>query len=247
MVIGGFRNHFLTKYLALLLVSLLLVTPGFSESPDDSDSGSNETPVPSPQQDPGLAGIVFIPGDAVGISTMPDTTSFLSGVFPIDDRGFVELPIYGKAKITHMSVPEFENFIRENFKDYLRFPDIKVKPMIRISVLGGVPRPGMYYFDSNRSLWELMYEVGGTIDEDGLKKMRWERSRETVEGNLVPHLQTGISLRELGFRSGDQIWVRTPGKPGFAEKARSYLTFVTAAASVMTVFITYQILVIDRQ
>ena len=218
-MIGDFRNHFITKYLAFLLMCLLLVTTGYSKSPENNDSGSGETPPPAPQQDPGLPGRAFVPGDAVGISTMPDTSSFLHGVFPIDDRGFVELPVYGKAQITNMTVQEFENFIRENFKDYLRFPDIKAKPMIRVSVLGGIPLPGMYYFDSNRSLWELMYEVGGTIDENGLKQMRWERSGKTVEGDLIPHLQTGISLRELGFRSGDQIWVRTPSKPGFAEKA----------------------------
>jgi hypothetical protein len=246
MVIGNFRNHYITKYLALLMISLLLVTTGYSKTPNNEDSGSDESPAPIPQQDMRFQGRVFMPGDAVAISTMPDTTSFLNTIFPIDDKGFIELPIYGKAKISHMAVEEFENFIREKFKDYLRFPDIKAKPMIRVSVLGGIPLPGFYYFDPNRSLWELLYEVGGAMDEDGLKTMRWERSGKTVDNNLIPYLQTGISLRDLGFRTGDQIWVRSPGKPGFAEKARPYFTFVTAAASIVTVFLTYQILIVDR-
>lgn len=249
-MISDFKNHCFTKYLAFLLAGLLLATPCFSETPEIDDSDTNDTSAPNPPQQPqsqGLPGRTFIAGDAVAISTLPDSLSFLNNIFPIDDRGFVELPIYGKAKITHMTVEEFEKFIRENFKDYLRFPDIKAKPMIRLSVLGGVARPGLYYFDSNHSLWEIIYEVGGTLNEDGLKQMRWERSGKTVEGDLVPHIQTGISLRDLGFRTGDQIWVRSPQRPGFAERARGYLSFIAAAASIVTVYITYYALVAERQ
>ena len=248
-MIGNFRNYCFTKYLAFLLAGLLLATPCLSETPGTDDSGTNEASAPTPPQpqNQGLPGRTFVAGDAVSISTMPDSLSFLNNIFPIDDRGFVELPIYGKAKITHMTVEEFEKFIRENFKDYLRFPDIKAKPMIRLSVLGGVARPGLFYFDANHSLWEVIYEVGGTLDEDGLKDMRWERNGKTVEGNLVPSIQTGISLRDLGFRTGDQIWVKSPNRPGFAEKARGYLSFIAAAASIVTVYITYYALVAERQ
>jgi protein involved in polysaccharide export with SLBB domain len=242
-VIGDFRNYFITKQLALVLIGLLLITPCYSGEP----GSGNETTVSSTLQDRTLPGRAFVPGDAVSISTLPDTTSFLNGIFSIDDRGFVELPVYGKAKISHMTEEEFANFVRENFKDYLRFPDIQVKPMIRLSVLGGVPRPGLYYFDANRSLWEVLYDVGGTTDEDGLKQMRWKRSGKSVEDNLIPHLQNGISLRDLGFRTGDQIWVRTPGKPGTLEKARGYLSIVAAAAGLVTVYLTYQVLILERQ
>lgn len=246
-MIGNFRIYSFTKYVAFLLAGLMLSTPCLAETPETDNSGTNEALTPPQPQNQSLPGRTFIAGDAVAISTMPDSLSFLNNIFPIDDRGFVELPIYGKAKITHMTVEEFENFIRENFKDYLRFPDIKAKPMIRLSVLGGVARPGLFYFDANHSLWEVMYEVGGPLNEDGLKQMRWERSGKTVEGNLVPHIQTGISLRDLGFRTGDQIWVRSPQRPGFAEKARGYLSFVAAAASIVTVYITYYALVAERQ
>lgn len=226
------------KPLVLLLIGLLLTTTGHAGESGNDDSNDNDRPASPPPQEQVPSGRVFIPGDAVSISTMPDTTSFLNGIFPIDDRGFVELPIYGKAKISHMSENEFINFIRENFRDYLRFPNLQVKPMIRLSVLGGVPRPGFYYFDANRSLWEAIYEVGGTLDENGLKQMRWERNGGAIEKNLIPYLQTGISLREIGFRTGDQIWVRTPSKPGFWQNARTVLTAITAVASLVAVYIT---------
>lgn len=237
-MISQFRHHFFMKPLALLLSGLLLMTTGYAGETGKDDTNDNDRPASTPPQEQTSAGSIFVPGDAVFISTMPDTTSFLNGIFPIDDRGFVELPIYGKAKISHMSEAEFLNFIRENFRDYLRFPNLQVKPMIRLSVLGGVPRPGFYYFDANRSLWEVIYEVGGTLDENGLRDMRWERNGGSIENELIPYLQTGISLREIGFRSGDQIWVRTPTKPGFWEKSRTVLTAITAVASLVAVYIT---------
>ena len=92
--------------------------------------------------------VVFVPGDAVFISAFPDTSSFLNGMFPIDDRGYVELPLYGKAKISHMSREQFINFLRQNFQEWLRYPNLYVKPLIRVSVLGAGARPGILLFRS---------------------------------------------------------------------------------------------------
>ncbi len=189
----------------------------------------------------------FVPGDAIMVSTFPDTASFLNQSFPISDRGFIELPIYGKVRITDMSKAELENFIEEKFRDYLRFPYVQIKPLIRVSILGGVPNPGLYYFDPDRSLWQLVYMAGGTVDEDGLKDMKWERNRDAVKKNLIPYLQNGISLKNMGFQSGDQILVKTPGKPGFIEKLSRFFPIFTFATSVFTFYYTYQILLEDRR
>ena len=189
----------------------------------------------------------FVPGDAVEVSTYPDTLFFLNAIYPIDDAGYIELPIHGKTRISQMNQLEFVNFLLDKYKDYLRFPNIQVKPMIRLSVLGGVPRPGFYYFDKDYSLWDVMKLVGGTMDEDGLKKIRWKRDGEVVEDNVIPFLQSGIALKNISFRSGDQIWVRSPNKPGFLEKSRSYMNFLTAAASFFTLYLTYQSVIVGRR
>jgi protein involved in polysaccharide export with SLBB domain len=190
----------------------------------------------------------FTPGDGVMISVFPDTASFLNNIFPIDDRGYVELPIYGKIRLTDMTKVEFENFLKDKYRDYLRFPYVRVKTMIRVSVLGGVPTPGFYYYDPEYSLWELIHRAGGTTDEDGLKKMKWQRDRDDVNDNLIPYLQSGISLQNMGFRSGDQIWVRTPAKPSaFQQITRTVFPFITFALSMFTFYYTYQILITDRE
>lgn len=188
----------------------------------------------------------FVPGDAIKVSTFPDTTSLLNQIFPITDRGLIELPIYGKVRVTDMSKTELENFLKEQFRDYLRFPYLQAKPLVRVSVLGGVPRSGFYYFDPDYSLWELIYLVGGATYEEGLKKMKWERSRKTVSGNLIPYLQKGTSLKNMGFRSGDQIWVESPGKPTFLERLKNTFSILTFATGVFTLYYSYRLFLEGR-
>lgn len=208
--------------------------------------------IPIPQDDDHEGQITnsqkpFVAGDAVEISVLPDTNSFLNQVFPIDDRGNVDLPIFGSVKIDDMSKADFEQYIKTQYKDYLRFPYVQLKPLVRVSVLGGVPTPGFVYFDPNLSLWELIHQAGGTIDENGLKEMRWERNRKAVDNNLIPYLQNGASLRNIGIKSGDQIWVKTPGKPGFWEKAQSYFPIFTFMTGIATFYYTYRILLENRR
>jgi protein involved in polysaccharide export with SLBB domain len=182
----------------------------------------------------------FVPGDAVQIIAILDTNSFINGTYPIDDAGYVELPIYGKVRITQMTATEFTGFLLEKYKDWLSYPFLQVKPLIRLSVLGGVPRPGFYYFDQDYSLWEVMKMVGGTLDEDGLKQMKWMRNGESVQENLIPYIQSGVALKNISFQSGDQIWVRSPNKPGFFEKSRNFFSFVGAITGFFTLYLSYQ-------
>lgn len=248
VVINTQRIVFNKPFIALL-AWLLLIIPLYNIQAGDGSVAENE-PVRAnkPPQQFQNTPLSFTAGDAVMISVFPDTASFLNDIFPIDDRGFVELPIYGKLKITDMTTTAFEKFLKEKYRDYLRFPYVRVKPMIRVSVLGGVPTPGFYYYDPEYSLWELIHQTGGTTDEDGLKKMKWQRNRDDVKDNLIPYLQKGTSLRNMGFQSGDQIWVRSPAKPSnLQEITKTVFPLITFAISIFTFYYTYQILITDRQ
>lgn len=235
-----FRNHLIT-----LLIAFFVQLPLVSLKAEPGINGGNENAQESPQDEP--TALPFRPGDGVKVSAFPDTLKIVNRVYPITELGYIDLPIYGKVRITDMTKVQLENFLKEKFRDYLRFPNIQVKPMIRVSVLGGVPTPGFYYFDPDLSLWELLNQTGGTIDEDGLKGMKWERDRRAVKTNLIPYLQSGISMKHIGIRSGDQIWVRTPGKPGFIERLSKFFPIFTFATGVFTFYYTYQILIENRR
>jgi protein involved in polysaccharide export with SLBB domain len=190
--------------------------------------------------DPEVENFPFKPGDGVAISTFPDTASFLNNTFSIDDRGFVEFPIVGKVKITGMSREDLITFLKDKFKGWLRNPNIYVKPVIRISILGGFQRPGLYYVDYNSSLWEIVRIVGGPLRDDGIYEMKWEREGDSCDGDIVKFYENGTSLKKMGIRSGDQILTPMPDRRTFWNMVAEVMPILTFATSVVVMYQTYQ-------
>jgi protein involved in polysaccharide export with SLBB domain len=235
-----FEHNPVAKPIIILLLGLMFLHPypGFAQKqePKTTQNEVSSTPqtVGEKQDSP------FHPGDGIEVTVFPDTSSLLNKVYPIDDQGYVLMPVAGKVQVSNISQDSLVNFILNKYKEYLRYPYVQVRPMMRVSVLGGVTNPGFYYIDPDRSLWDLIYETGGTLKEDGLKKMRWERSRKTVSDNLIPYLQNGSSLQHIGVKSGDQIWVPSPTARTWFDTVRDLLPVVTVLTSVWLIYWTYQ-------
>jgi hypothetical protein len=184
-------------------------------------------------------------GSAVYVVCFPDTASFLSKIYPIDAEGCIELPLLGKTRISLMKKEQLVEFLNSNYLKYLRNPGIQVRPLIRVAILGGFQRPGIYYISAQSSFPELLQLSGPPIREDGLTKMRWERNRLPVKCDLVKSFESAQSLEEMGIQSGDQICV-TP-KPLlstwdiFKTDVLPMFTFiVTTAVTSTTLYFTYK-------
>ncbi|MBD3224109.1 MAG: hypothetical protein GF313_05230 [Caldithrix sp.] len=208
---------------AFLLVMIMTSLIGAQEP----NSGINQT------------SMAFRPGDGLYISTFPDTGSFLDRIFPIDGAGFVEFPVVGKVKVTDMSRDELTQFLKENFKSYLRSPNIYVKPVIRVSMLGGFARPGLYYVDPQASLWEVVRRAGGPVLAKGIYKMQWERD-EDEQKDVTRFFEQGTSLKAMGFRSGDQLWTPSPEARTFWDAVADVMPIVTLGITITTLYMTYQ-------
>ena len=190
--------------------------------------------------DPDEPAYPFKPGDGIAINTFPDTSSFLNAVFAIDDRGFAEFPIVGKVKISTMSKKQLENYLKETFKGWLRTPNIYIKPVVRISLLGGFQRPGLYYIDYNSSLWQAVRLAGGPILEEGVNDMKWERNGNEQKGDLTQYFESGISLRRMGFRSGDQLRTKAPDARTTWDTINNFMPIISLATTITLAYLTYQ-------
>ena len=185
-------------------------------------------------------GFPFRASDGVFVSTFPDSNSFINRIFPIDDKGFAEFPIVGKVNVSKMSEKQLVDFIKITFKNYLRYPNVYVKPMARISMLGGFQRPGLYYVDINSSLWDAVYNAGGTILEDGIYEMHWQRNEEDRTNEISKLFESGISLRAVGFKSGDQIWTPSPDVRTVWDAVGNVITILSFVATVFVIYNTYR-------
>ncbi|MBD3420951.1 MAG: hypothetical protein GF398_12600 [Chitinivibrionales bacterium] len=194
---------------------------------------------------------IFTDGDAIKITVFPDTTGFPNGIYSIDQRGCVYLPIIGLTPVAGMKVAEIESMLKDAWVDYMPHPNLQVRPLIRVSLLGGFYRPGLYYIDPRASLWDAVYLAGGTQREDGIAKLNWERSRLPVEADLVKLFQDGTSLEKAGFKSGDQIWVTPrPNRQGweiFKSEVLPIFSFIVSTVSAtITAIVAYESLQDNR-
>ncbi|MBD3242559.1 MAG: hypothetical protein GF331_18360 [Chitinivibrionales bacterium] len=177
----------------------------------------------------------FQPGDAVKISVLADSTAFLEGLYHIDDSGTIFLPIVGRTRVTDQTVEELTHYLDSVYLKYLRYPDVRVQRMVRLSFLGGFHQPGLYYVDPHLSLWDALAQAGGPTRQDGLQKLHWERGDRLVDDNLVPELRNGQSLVELGVESGDLIWVTDKPKRGGWEVFRDdVMPLLSLSLSILT-------------
>jgi protein involved in polysaccharide export with SLBB domain len=201
----------------------------------------------------GMANESFVkPGEAIRISAYPDTGSFVNGFYPIDGQGRIYLPIIGKMRIVGMSEKTFLDTLKAQYISYLRYPNIQVRHSIRISLLGGFHKPGLYYIDPDYSMWDAVYLAGGTTREDGLKRMQWERDRFSIAKDIIPYYQSGQSLRTIGFQSGDQLWTPVEQKRSKWEiffkdiMLSQVFPLVTTCASIYVSYLMYRTYSNDR-
>ena len=81
----------------------------------------------------------------------------------IDNLGFIEYPILGKIKVAGLTKSELINYLKQQFKPYLKSdPIININILnYRISVTGEVARPGTFIVSSERiSLPETLALAG---------------------------------------------------------------------------------------
>lgn len=184
--------------------------------PHDSTAYSPTLQRKSTVEKPFKRSSVFMPNEAVSIQVIHDSTSIFNGIYKIDERGYVNIPVIGNLSISHLSISQLIDTIKIRCIDYLPYPNIRVTPLMRLSLLGGFYKPGLYWIDSRNSLWDAIQLAEGFQREDGLKLLRWERDGKVISNNLTRVFQSGASLRSIGFKSGDQLCITSQPKTEFS-------------------------------
>jgi len=185
-------------------------------------------------------------GDAVRVeiwdiaaATTSDNKNSLSNIqddYIIDANGRILMPIIGLVSVYGKTPKEVEEILVERYKEWFKEPFVYIRPLIRITVMGEVARPGAYRTDPRSSLWELLANAGGTTSSADLKKMVVFRGGEKVIGDLLKSFENAISLEEVGIQSGDQILV--PSRGGF--HITDILTYANFAASLTLIYLRIQ-------
>lgn len=189
----------------------------------------------------------FQPGDALLVTIYPDSATFPAGLYPIDGEGYADLPKLGYVKVTNITAEQLEDTLKNTFAEFMRYPLIKVRPLFRLIFIGGFQRPGLYWVDPHWTFSQTLQLAGNTVRPDGVKKMIWERNRVPISRDLIPMIQSGSSLYQLGLKSGDQITVSArPPRSGWDVFRTDVLPVITVSLSTVvtaaTVYQTYRLM-----
>lgn len=196
--------------------TLLSVTPAAvgQEGPEPPDESTRQ--FTSPLQ----------PGDAVRLRFWRERD--LDGEFPVDETGVAVLPILGQTQIAGRPPTELKLQIVEAYDEQLRNQDVQVVLLRRVSVIGAVGSPGLYFVDPTMTLGDALALAGGVVEGQG----RPEGTRLVRDGRRISsEVPETFYLNEL--RSGDQIYV-----PERSWLSRNSTTVAVSLVSTATIVLT---------
>ena len=127
----------------------------------------------------------------------------LAGDYLIDGAGNLVIPIVGETRAAGYSAETLAQVIQEKLA--IKTIRIVCLPLMRVTVLGAVNRPGSYLIEPRDSLWELVSLAGGPANNADMKKIMVQRGGRIAINNLLEGFEKAHSLEQLGVRSGDQV------------------------------------------
>ena len=217
------RNRRLARALMLQLIA--------GAAPWGSTAMAQTIPPPQAVQDtiPRRSVGALRPGDVLKIAVFRDKE--LSGEYPIDARGYVQIPGLGVIKAAGLDPTDVTDRLRRALveRGFAR-PEISVQPMIRVSVLGEVRSPNVYPVDPGTSLLQLLTVAGGPTDRAKLQDTRVIRDGRAFRVDMDSGLR-GSAAGRIVLYSNDVVVVGR--KKGFTSENLG-LT-LTAASLVLAV------------
>jgi polysaccharide export outer membrane protein len=174
-----------------------------------------QDPPPPPIQDtlPRRSVGALRPGDLLKISVFRDKE--LSGDYPIDARGYVQIPGLGVIKAAGLEPTDVTDRLRLALveRGFAR-PEISVIPMIRVSVLGEVRAPNVYSVDPGTSLLQLLTVAGGPTERARLKETRVIRDNRAFRVDMESGLKGSAAGRIVLYSNDVVVVARKKGLTG---------------------------------
>jgi protein involved in polysaccharide export with SLBB domain len=155
----------------------------------------------------------FQPGERIWMRV--DSEPALSDTFTVTTAGTVVFPSPVNHEIPLKGVlrSELQGYLVQQLSQYLRNPALRARALVRVSVQGGVVRPGYYAVPADALVADALMAAGGTLPTSKPGKMQLERGGERLlDGKaLAQAVAEGRTLDDLNIQDGDQLVVPKEG------------------------------------
>jgi polysaccharide export outer membrane protein len=185
---------------ALPLLSLLVSCPSLAQS-----ARQEPQPIQGTREAVGkeiINNYILGPGDAVQVELL-DVPEY-SGIFAIGPDGTLYLPRLRALFVEGLTVEELRYFLAQQFKTYVRMPEVYVRPVtfrpIRVYVGGEVRRPGYYYLSGQQAISDSAASGPTTVAPIGGGSVGGIQLPTAIAGN--PGLSSLANMMLQGLGSG---------------------------------------------
>lgn len=151
----------------------------------------------------------FQAGDRIRLQV--DSEPQLTDTFPVGPNQELVLPVVGILSLHGVLRAELQTAMSRELGRFLRDPIVRATPLIRVSIIGEVNRPGFYLLPPASVLSDVVTAAGGPTQTANVEKMYVERAgRRFVEGQpLQTMMAEGRTLDDANVRPGDKFVVPT--------------------------------------
>lgn len=173
----------------------------------------------------------FRVGDQVLLSVEGEQQ--FSDTFTVVPGPALQLPVIGDISLAGVRHSDLEKYLTAAIGRYVRNPTVHARSLVRVGVIGQVQRPGFYAVPSDGLVSDLLMAAGGPTAQAELSKAKIVRvdSSAISPDSLNSGLAGGLTLAQLGLRSGDEIVV--PAQPDVRNIAQIIGILITVPAAII--------------
>ncbi len=159
----------------------------------------------------------FKVGDRILLQVEGEPT--LSDTFTVGLGSVLTLPAVGDVSLQGVLRSELQEYLTRRIGQNLRDPVVHATAYIRLSVVGGVARPGYYDVPAQALISDVMMVAGGPLATAKVQDMKIERGGHAIlEKKSLQHaIASGTTIDEAGLIAGDQYTVPTNSSTGTRE------------------------------
>ena len=159
----------------------------------------------------------FHPGDRIGLVIEGSVTQ--SDTLPVTAGSKVIVKDIGEVPLAGVLRSELQDKMAAVVAKYIKDSRVRATPLVRLSVLGPVGKPGFYFMPPDIPLSEAVMRAGGPMGTADLGKTKIRRgSAELYDSrNTQSAFNQGLTLDQLSLRDGDSIEVGTQSQRGLAQ------------------------------
>lgn len=203
------------------LQALLTALDSTAVSPDSSAAVKARAKIVAGQIRSRLDRGDFNPGDRIELQV--DSEAQLNDTFPVGPNQELVLPVVGVISLHGVLRAELQSAMSRELSRMLRDPIVRATPLIRVSVVGEVVKPGFYLVPPTAVVSDALTAASGPTQNARVDKMWVERAgRRFIEGQPFQQLiAEGRTLDDANIRPGDKIVVPAANSGSMFETVRT--------------------------